>query len=70
MGKPKIPEKKHGGGEDEFLWLMSLSDLMILLFIFFVVMYSFSAKRMKQSDFLQIAASMRREAPPKIRWTR
>lgn len=53
--------KKEGGGDDEFLWLMSLSDLMILLFIFFVLLFSFAAKRMKQQDFMKVAAGLRNE---------
>ncbi len=48
----------------EFLWLVSLSDLMILLFILFVVLFSASAKKMKQSDLAAVAAGLRSEAPP------
>ncbi len=48
----------------EFLWLTSLSDLMILLFILFVVLYSFSAKKLKDHDFKQIVATLRNEPPP------
>ena len=58
-------DKKGHGGDDEFLWLVSLSDLMILLFVFFVVLYSFAGKNMKQQDFLRISASLRHEAAPK-----
>lgn len=63
MKKQVLPPKPPDDGE--FLWLVSLSDLMILLFVFFVVMYSFAAKNMKQNDFLRIAASLRHEAAPK-----
>ncbi|MBI1859566.1 MAG: OmpA family protein [Deltaproteobacteria bacterium] len=48
-----------GGGDDEFLWLMSLSDLMILLFIFFVVLFSFTYKKVKNVDMSRIAEIMR-----------
>lgn len=47
------------GGDDEFLWLISLSDLMILLFIFFVVLFSFTYKKVKNVDFSRIAEIMR-----------
>lgn len=60
--KHKFGEKKHDEGE--FLWLMSLSDLMILLFIFFVVMFSFSYKRMTKQDVEEITALLRNEKPP------
>jgi chemotaxis protein MotB len=63
MGSRTPRRRKDDSGE--FLWLMSLSDLMILLFILFVVLFSASYKKMKQSDFNAIAASMRNEpAPP------
>ncbi len=42
----------------EFLWLVSLSDLMILLFIFFVTLYSFAAKKMKQTDIMNILSAL------------
>ena len=48
----------------EFLWLMSLSDLMILLFILFVVLFSFSYKKMKQSDFENMASTIKNGRPP------
>jgi chemotaxis protein MotB len=48
-------KKKHKQEESgEFLWLVSLSDLMILLFIFFVTLYSFAAGKMKQSDIVNV----------------
>jgi chemotaxis protein MotB len=56
---PRRPPAESG----EFLWLVSLSDLMILLFILFVVLFSASYKKMKQSDFARVAASLRNEAP-------
>lgn len=43
----------HSTGE--FLWLVSLSDLMILLFVFFVVIFSFTYQRMGKQDFQKIA---------------
>jgi chemotaxis protein MotB len=48
----------------EFLWLVSLSDLMILLFIFFVVMFSFTYKKINRNDFREMVAEVRHEAPP------
>lgn len=40
--------------DGEFLWLMSLSDLMMLLFVFFVVLFSFSAKKLNAVEFENI----------------
>jgi len=52
----------------EYLWLVSLSDLMILLFVFFVAIFSFTYKRLQHRDFNQIAriltADKGRPAPP------
>lgn len=42
--------------DGEFLWLVSLSDLMILLFVFFVVLFSFSFKNMSASDLIEAVA--------------
>jgi chemotaxis protein MotB len=51
--------------DGEFLWLVSLSDLMILLFVFFVVMFSFAAKKLKQADLKQMVAEItNKPAPP------
>jgi len=61
----KVPQQSgRGGSEDEFLWLVSLSDLMILLFVFFVVLFTFSYKKMTSSDFQKIMAYLRSEAEP------
>ncbi len=49
----------------EYLWLVSLSDLMMLLFIFFVVMFSFSYKQIKQNEFRKLVAQIRHENMPK-----
>jgi chemotaxis protein MotB len=49
----------------EFLWLMSLSDLMILLFILFVVLYSFSYKKLKETDYARIVATLSNKPLPK-----
>lgn len=54
------PENESG----EFLWLISLSDLMILLFIFFVVMFSFTYKKLKATDVQRIVATLKNEKPP------
>jgi len=51
-------------GEDDFLWLVSLSDLMILLFVFFVVLFSFSAKNMTREDVRRMAAVLKNEKIP------
>lgn len=58
-------KKKKGDGEGEFLWLVSLSDLMILLFVFFVVLFSFSYKKMSPQDFARAAAIMNNQEVPK-----
>jgi len=47
--------KKTNSSDGEFLWLISLSDLMILLFVFFVVMFSFSYQRLSTNDQEAIA---------------
>jgi chemotaxis protein MotB len=59
MAVPKKPAES-----DEFLWLMSLSDLMILLFIFFVVLFSFAQTKLKDTDFQRIVATLRNEKDP------
>lgn len=51
-------KKGSGDADGEFLWLMSLSDLMILLFIFFVVLYSFAAKKLKETDYVQMLEAL------------
>jgi len=58
-------KRGNSNAEGEFLWLVSLSDLMILLFVFFVVMVSISYKKIRKSDFESFAASLRHEQAPK-----
>lgn len=49
----------------EHLWLTSLSDLMILLFCTFAVLFSFSYKKLKQQDFQKMVAALaNKPAPP------
>jgi chemotaxis protein MotB len=60
----KFSQKRRPDGDEEFLWLISLSDLMILLFIFFVVMFAFSHSKLKQTDVQRILASLRNEKLP------
>jgi len=62
--KKLLHKSGESSGEAEFLWLVSLSDLMILLFIFFVVLFSFTAKKASKTDYQEMAASLRNEAPP------
>lgn len=64
MGKRYAQKRKDSGGEDEFLWLISLSDLMILLFIFFVVLFSFTRGKIEQADFQRIVATLKNKTPP------
>ncbi len=56
-------KKRANHSEGEFIWLVSLSDLMILLFVFFVVLFSFSAGKLSAEDYRQAAATLRGEAP-------
>lgn len=49
-----MARKKTSEDPGEFLWLISLSDLMILLFIFFVTLYAFAYQKLNQSDYNQI----------------
>ncbi len=58
----KRVRKKEDSGE--FLWLTSLSDLMILLFVFFVMLFSFTYKKVKQSDFKEIVATIQNKPKP------
>lgn len=51
---------KHSN-DGEFLWLVSLSDLMILLFVFFVVLFSFSYRHLKQSDLEKMSKVLKGE---------
>mgnify|MGYP000016341641 CR=1 FL=1 len=55
-------KKKEDPGE--FLWLTSLSDLMILLFVFFVMLFSFTYKKVKQSDFKEVVATIQNKPKP------
>lgn len=67
MGKARrhrFSQKRRAHGDDEFLWLISLSDLMILLFIFFVVMFAFTQSKLKQRDIERLLASLRNEKVP------
>lgn len=47
--------------EGEFLWLISLSDLMMLLFVFFVVLFSFSYQKLSSKDFQKMNAVIKGE---------
>lgn len=58
--EPQLPRGEDG----EFLWLMSLSDLMILLFVLFVVMFSFAFKRLKAVERKQMVAEISAKAAP------
>lgn len=60
----KFSQKRKPEGEDDFLWLISLSDLMILLFIFFVVLFAFTRNKLNQQDFAKIVATLRNKKPP------
>lgn len=63
MGK-KFSQKRKPDGEDEFLWLISLSDLMILLFIFFVVLFAFTRNKLNQNDLAKVVAALKNKQPP------
>lgn len=54
----RVPKRRtrEEQNEGEFLWLVSLSDLMILLFVFFVVLFSFSFKNMSASELIEAVA--------------
>ena len=52
FGRSNVSHENDG----EFLWLVSLSDLMILLFVFFVVLFSVSYKKVTQVEFQQTMA--------------
>jgi chemotaxis protein MotB len=47
-------QKVNDAHEGEFIWLISLSDLMMLLFVFFVVLFSFTFRKLSASDFQRI----------------
>jgi chemotaxis protein MotB len=44
--------------DGEFLWLISLSDLMMLLFVFFVVLFSFAWKKLGTQDYAKIKQAL------------
>lgn len=46
--------RKNSDGE--FLWLVSLSDMMILLFVFFVVLFTFSYQKLSTADIEEITS--------------
>lgn len=50
--------------DGEFLWLISLSDLMMLLFVFFVVLFSFASQKLSNDDFYRIKNAFSSEAKP------
>ena len=57
--------------DGEFLWLVSLSDLMILLFVTFVVLFAFTYKKLKDAGLLNpqefmrmVAALQNKKLPP------
>ena len=58
------PFRRAVADEGEFLWLVSLSDLMILLFVFFVVLFSYSYSKMGADDFRSILRVL--NADPKM----
>lgn len=45
----------------EFLWLVSLSDLMMLLFILFVMLFSIAHTQMQKMDFKRAVQAIRHE---------
>ena len=47
--------------DGEFLWLISLSDLMILLFVFFVVLFSFTFRKLGAAYMKHISTVMGNE---------
>jgi len=51
----------NNDSDGEFLWLMSLSDLMILLFVFFVVLFSFTYPKLKDKDLQRISSKLKGE---------
>lgn len=60
----RFNQKRKPAEGDEFLWLISLSDLMILLFIFFVVLFSFTKGKLKENDMKRIVATLKQEPLP------
>lgn len=49
---------ENDDNDGEFLWLVSLSDLMILLFVFFVVLFSFYYKKAQTTDISDLSATL------------
>lgn len=60
-----MSRRRKKNDEGEFLWLVSLSDLMILLFVFFVVLFSFSYKKMSAADLARMAAVLANQSVPR-----
>lgn len=60
----KFSKKRRKKQDNEFLWLISLSDLMILLFVFFVVLFSFTKDKADKYRIEKLMAELRHQPPP------
>ncbi len=61
--RPGRPQDSEG----EFLWLVSLSDLMILLFVFFVTLFSMTYKKLSTRELDKIATAVTGQKPEAAR---
>lgn len=71
MFKKRFP-RRSSAESTEFLWLISLSDLMMLLFILFVMLFSIAYSKIKSVDFQRAVQAIRKEkvAPSPMEETR
>ena len=71
MFKKRFP-RRATAESTEFLWLISLSDLMMLLFILFVMLFSIAYSKIKSADFQRAVQAIRQEkiAPNPMEETR
>lgn len=54
----KWRRRRSEGNDGDFIWLISMSDLMMLLFVFFVVLFSFTWKRLKSDNVFKMSNSL------------
>lgn len=55
MSQRKVRTANKDG---EFLWLVSFSDLLLLLFVFFVVLFSFAYQKLEKADFQNMSSAI------------
>lgn len=67
LRRARRPSCRPQDSEGEFLWLVSLSDLMILLFVFFVTLFSMTYKKISTRELDKIATAVTGKKPEAAR---